>query len=201
MNCPNCNTVNPAGNQFCMNCGASLSAVGAAPITRYSSLGHALFTATGQTLISVLMLYLLRSILNGLSFIQELQIPEWRITAPEIISIIMYLLVLVLLVNYARSVAYLWPQAYPRYSGVGIVITAILYVIGLSVAYTMLKPLFQRFFTDPEPLLILRVLLALIALFLLGRAAVVVYQSLPGWLDNLRTSLMTLPSYPIEKKE
>jgi len=201
MNCPNCNTFNDAGNQYCMKCGKALPTEGLVPMGGYSSPGQALYSITGQTLISVLMLYLLRSVLQGLSFIQDLQITNWHITTPEIISTIMYLLVLVLLVIFAHSLGYFWPQAFPRYSGIGVVLTAILYVIGLSVIYSMLKPVFLRFISDPEPMLILRIILALVALSLLGRAVIVIYQSLPTWLNNLRTSFLTMPSNPITKKE
>lgn len=201
MNCPNCNSENDSDNQFCLTCGSALTIEGSAPKIGISSAGQALFSITGQTLISVLMLYIIRSILLGLSFIQELRIPNFNITTTEIISIILYLLVLVLLVIFVRSLGYYWPRAFPVYSGIGDVLTAVLYVIALSVIYSMLKPVFLIYIVDPEPILILRILLSLLALLLLGRAVLVVYQSLPTWLDHLRTSLLTFPSYPINKKE
>lgn len=199
MLCPSCNTENPVNTMYCMNCGANLQNTEAGSVTAANPAGHAIYIATGQTLVAVIMLFLLRSILTGLSFVREIQIPDWRITVPDIISIVMYLLVLLVLLNYARLLGYHWPRAFPRYVGIGMVLTAILYLIALSVTYSMLKPLFFQFFSDPEPILILRVFLALIAIFLVGRAALVVYHSTPIWLDNLRASFVTSP-YPGDKK-
>jgi hypothetical protein len=181
-----------------MNCGQALPTEGAELSERSLSSGKALYIATGQAIISIIVIYLLRSVLLHLSFVQDLQIANWDITVPEIISTITYLLILVILVIFARSLSYLWPQAFPGYRGLGIVLTSIVYVIGLSVIYSMLKPIFIRFIGEPEALFYLCVLLTLIALFLLGRALIVVYQSLPAWLDNLRTNLITPLSKPID---
>lgn len=201
MICPNCNTNNLTGNQYCMNCGKELPIGGDETMARYTPPGRALYFITGQTIITVIVLYLLRSVLLGLKFIQDLHIAGWKITTAEIISTIMYILIIGLLVIFARALSYFWPQAFPLYKGIGVVLTTIVYVIGLSVIYSMAKPLFLRFILDSEPLLILCVLLALVAIFLLGRAAVVIYQSLPAWLDNLRTSLLAPLPKSIEKPE
>ncbi len=199
MNCPNCNTLNPAGNQYCMNCGKALPVEGTESMEQNTSPGKALYFVTGQTIISIIVLYFLREVFLGLSFVQDLHITGLNITTPMIISTLMYLLILVLLVIFARSLGYLWPQAFPLYSGLGAVITSVVYVISLSIIYTMLKPIFLRYISEPEPLLYLCILLALVALFLLGRAGVVVYQSLPARLDNLRISMITPPSRSIDK--
>jgi hypothetical protein len=182
-----------------MNCGKALPVEGTESMEQNTSPGKALYFVTGQTIISIIVLYLLREIFLGLSFVQDLHITGLNITTPMIVSTLMYLLILVLLVIFARSLGYLWPQAFPRYSGLGAVITSVVYVISLSIIYTMLKPIFLRYISEPEPLIYLCILLALVALFLLGRAGVVVYQSLPAWLDNLRTSVITPPMKSIDR--
>ncbi len=201
MICPHCNTDNPAENIYCMNCGRLLSAQATEAGGNNLSPRRALFFAAGQTLIIVILLYIFRSILLGLAFIKELQIASWQITASEIVSIVMYLLILVALLIFARSLVYLWPQSFPRYANLAVVLTAILYIIGLSLVYSMVKPLFLRFISEPEPLLYTRIFLAVAAICLAGWALFVAYQSLPSWMESVRVNL-AFPTYqPPNKPE
>jgi len=198
MNCPNCNTLNEPGSQFCMKCGYALGEGDPASSARSGARG-ALWVATGQAVLAILGLYLIRDIMVRLSFVQELRFPGVQITPAEILYILVLVLVLGMILVYARRVSVLWPQAFPGFAAVAVLVTAVLYVIALSVLYGLLKPIYAELFLDPEPLLITQVVLTLVALAILARAAVLVYNSLPAWLDNLRHSLNVSPPGQINR--
>jgi hypothetical protein len=200
MNCPNCNAYNEPGSQFCMNCGYALGGTeGPGPVR--TGAGSALWIATGQAVLAVLGLYLIRAILMRLSFVQEMRFPGVGITPAEMLSMLIFVLILVIILVYARRVSVLWPLAFPAYAAVAVLVTAVLYVIALSVLYGLLKPVFAELFFDPEPLLIVQIFLTLVALAILARAAILVYNSLPAWLENMRRSMTAVPQAPAKTKE
>jgi hypothetical protein len=198
MNCPNCNTPNEASNQFCVNCGAALNVP---PQTTRSS-GQYLGILTARLAIALLGVWIIRSVLLSLSFVEELQIPGVNVTASMIINALIFLVVIFLLIDYARNFGALWPLAFPGYPELGYLITALIYVGVLSAIYAGVKPILLGFVSDPEVMQIFQIVLALLALIILARAAVIAYHGLADWLSGLVSGYKQIAknSAPLEEK-
>lgn len=181
MNCPNCNAPNEASNQFCVNCGAALNM----PLQPTRPSGQQLGIMTARLALALLGVWIIRSVLLSLSFIEELQIPGGNLTASMIINALIFLVVIFLLVDYARNFAALWPLAFPGYPELGYLITALIYVGVLSAIYAGVKPILLGFAPEPEVMQIFQIVLAVLALIIVARAAVIAYHGLAGWLTKL----------------
>ncbi len=196
MNCPNCNTPNDPTNQFCVSCGKPLgeqTSTPAQPPTAQPpavarSVPELLQVLTIRMLVILLGLWLLRVILNWLPFIRELRIPNSLVSIPTIINTLIYLIIIVWLVSYSRTLWVLWPQALPRYREAGSFLVMLIYIITLVVFYYAVRPLISVVGLGSEALTILQVILFIVALGLLLYAIVIVYQRLPFWLPAIRQS-------------
>lgn len=207
MNCPNCNTPNEPGYQFCVNCGQPLSSQSQVPppagespapppvvqpqapprppIAR--SLSELLQVLTIRIVVILVGLWLLKVVLNWLPFIQDLRIPNSPLSVSTIINTIVYLIIIALLVSYSRMLWVLWPQALPRYREASTFLVMLIYIVVLIVFYYAVQPLILAFASDPrEALTVLQVILFIVALILLVYAIVIVYQRLPFWLPSVR---------------
>lgn len=193
MNCPNCNTVNDSGSRFCISCGEPLlisadSPAASQPFAR--SPRHLLGIVTARVLIGLLLVWILRAILINLAFVETLRFPEVPLTAPQLVTMLTYLVAIVLLLGYARSLRSLWAQAFPKAAAFAPALTAIIYVLVLSAVYATLLPLFSAFIDDSADfILTLRIILLILAIILLGWAAKVIYDALPGWLSTVHFDL------------
>jgi hypothetical protein len=196
--CPNCQAQNEAGSRFCISCGHDLSGVPAEGSTAVAQTGlyrRYLGVSTGQFLIALLLVWLLRSILVNLSFVEGLRLPDIPFTMAQIITFIAYLIAFVLLVIYADALRSHWPRAFPRLASLTPALTVIIYVILLSLAYRALLPVILSLVDDPgDFILLLRVALTVLALVLLGWAGKVVYDALPGWLSTIRFTVPQVES-------
>ena len=181
MNCPNCNTPNEASNQFCVNCGAALNL---APQTTRSS-GQYLGILTARLAIALLGVWIIRTVLLSLSFVEELRLTGTIITASMIINALIFLVVIFLLIDYARNFGALWPLSFPSYPELGYLITALIYVGVLSAIYAGVKPILLGLAPDPEVMQIFQIVLAVLALIIVARAAVIAYHGLAGWLSGM----------------
>lgn len=199
MNCPNCNTPNKPGSQYCIQCGEPLQ-VANQPQVKYGSAKEVLGIYTLRTLLALIGLAILNTILTGLSFIEELDIPDFDMTAPTLITILIYLVAITLLIQYTVTLKGLWPRAYPRYQQADSLFNAILYVIVLSMVYRVFKPFIFEFTFDTTPLLIVQLILIAFVLVILGRASIFVYQMMPVWISTLKESI-TPPQVQIRIKE
>lgn len=192
--CPHCLVQNTAGNRFCISCGQSLE--NAAPVESHMVLPEAsvyqrqLGMATGQTLIALLLVWLVQTTLVGLSFVEGLRLPNIPLTVPQIITFIAYLIAFILLLTYANTLGSYWSPAYPRLASLTPVITVVIYVVLISLAYRALLPVIRALVDDPgDFILVLRVALTIVVLVLLIWAARVAYEVLTNWLSNIRFSL------------
>jgi len=183
MNCPNCNTPNEPGNTFCENCGHSLAAPSQNPAQVTG--GQYLGIITVRLVVAVLGLWIIRSLLSGLSFIEGLHIPDTSMTGVSIVNALAYLVVIILLVGYARDLGQHWPQAFPTYPELGSLLVALVYTGILAAIYAGLRPFLVEFLPDREVLLIIQVLLAFFVLIIVFRAAYIAYQGLSPWLTRL----------------
>jgi magnesium-transporting ATPase (P-type) len=203
MNCPNCNTPNEPGYQFCVNCGQPLQQTAGEsrippPISQPSapsqpiarSVPELLQVLTIRMIVILVGVWLLRAILNWLPFIKDLQgfrIQDRLLSIPTIINTIVYLIIIALFVSYSRMLWVLWPQALPRYREAATFLVMLIYIIILVVLYFAIQPLVQTFASNPrEALTVLQVILFLLALLLLVYAIAIVYQRLPYWLPSVR---------------
>ena len=191
MNCPHCNTPNDPANRFCVNCGLDIHIQ---PMARGTpSAVGVLGVQTAQLLIALFGLSILNSILTGLAFVEELEIPDFRLSAPSVITFLIYLVAVILLINYVRMLGYLWPQAFPRYPEVMVLVAVVIYLILFTMAYQSLKPFILAYATDTVPLTLLQVILLFVSLIMVGRASVIVYNALPVWLSDLRWQMPARP--------
>lgn len=195
MKCTNCGSENEVGSRFCLNCGQSLTASTGQPKTGVGTLlkiyeRRLLALASGRLVIILLLLWLFRSILINLSFIKSLQFPDIPFTAVELVTLITYLAILGLLVNYVQTLRSQWPRAFPSLQAVVPVMTAIFYVVILSLIYSALIPILAQLIDDPgDFILILRTALLILSVALFGWGVWVIYQALPGWLSTIRLNM------------
>jgi len=187
MNCPNCNTPNEPNNAFCENCGYALTATnqsggGISP-------GQSLGIITVRLVIAILGVWIIRSLLSGLSFIEGLLIPDTSMTGVTIVNALAYIVIIVLLVAYARDLGQLWPRAFPTYPELGSLLVALVYTVILAAIYAGLRPFLIEFLPDREVLLIIQALLAFFVLIIVFRAAFIAYQGLSPWLTRLVSGL------------
>lgn len=196
MNCPYCQTVNRPGDRFCMKCGKLLSEMPAAPPAGErlpppvaNSYPQLFWLLTGRVIIAILLLFLFRRVFVGLAFTQNLAIPDFPLTVPQIITSLVNLAVLALLLGYAPAMRALWPKAYPRLAFLTPALMALVYVWALSVAYTALIIPVYLLVDNPDVGLVIQVLWTLAALALLGYAWLAVYQELPTALRSIRLDL------------
>jgi hypothetical protein len=143
---------------------------------------------TLRLIFALLGLWIVNLILNGLAFVKDLRIPDFDMPIPVLISSLVYLIMAILLVNYARVLSTLWAQAFPRYPEAASVLTSLVYLGVLAVAYKSLHPVFLFFATDPEPLMIFQLVLLVIAVVIIVRAGLIIYNALPAWIIRFRRS-------------
>jgi hypothetical protein len=192
MNCPHCKTPNNPGSQFCIQCGENLSTLSPAE-TNVSSKKELLGILTIRMVVSLIGLMIVNSILIGLAFVQELNIPDFDIPTPTLISILIYLVAIGILINYASTLRNLWPKAFPKYAQAAFVFNALITLILLSMAYRIIKPIIRGFTNDATPFLITQSIFVVIALITLGRASAFVFQMLPSWIANLKAGILPVP--------
>ena len=188
MKCPHCNTQNDPSYQFCLSCGKPLgkgsSVPSRAPLAQSSS--ELLGVLTVRLLIALFGIWLIKTIINWLPFARVLPVSETGFSVLLLINLMIFLIVILLLLGYARTLRVLWTQAYPLYREVGFVIIAVVYICVLIAVYSAFLPLIIRYSDDPSILIIFQALLLLFSTVILGYAFLVVYRKLPAWLTIIR---------------
>lgn len=197
MNCPHCNTPNDPSNQFCMSCGKPMKADATLAANRPAvSPSEWLGILTIRLVAALFGLWILNKILTQLSFVKELKIPDFDVTPASIISAVLFLVMILLLLGFARLLGVLWPRTFPKAPEAVLIWNAIIYLIVLSVGYTALRPVIQGFFDEPEVLMVFQIVLVVIALLIVIRPSIVIYKALPTWLVHLRDSLSSYQMQP-----
>ena len=107
-------------------------------------------------------------------------------TISSIILIIIFLIVLTLIILFARIVSILWPIAFPKMKEAASLWVALLVVIGLGIVYKILKPILAQLTAETEPLMILQLVLLLVAIVLLFSAGVIIYRAIPHWFASIK---------------
>jgi hypothetical protein len=194
MVCPRCNTENDESAEFCIHCGYGLRQPAAEKQSAVSP-GTYLLMMTVRFLIAIFGLWVLKEVLVSLSFIKEVTIPNFPLTVISIINLVFFLLLILLIIGFAALVARMWPRVFPGYTEAGKVINVILYLIILSVLYQTLRPMAGMFQDGATILLILQITLSVIAFILILWVAVILYRALPGWLNNIRQSMVIPTPY------
>lgn len=193
MNCPNCNAYNKPGSQFCIQCGEPLQSSGSPPV-QYRSAKEVLGIYTARMVIALIGLMILNMILTGLSFIEEINIPDFDMSAPTLITILIYLVAIGLLIHYGVNLRVLWPRAFPKFNQAHSLFNAVIYVVVLSMTYKVIKPFILEFSDDySTPLLIIQLILVAIVLVILGTASIFIYQVLPIWIASFKESIAQPP--------
>ena len=196
--CPNCQAQNEPGSRFCISCGQSIEGVAeknTMAVPQENIYQRTLGLAAGQTLIALFLVWVVQTILISLSFVEGFRLPNITLTVPQIITSIAYLAALVLLVLFANTLGSHWPRAYPRLASLTTALTAVIYIVLISLAYRALLPVITSLVDNPADfILILRVTLTLLALVLLIRAAQVIYEAFSSWLSGIRFNLPKLAS-------
>lgn len=192
MNCPYCNAPNDSTNQFCMVCGKPLNLTIAQPSAR-----NMLWIVTGRIFVMLLFLWIMRAVLNRLSFVQATIIPDIDLRMTTAISIVVFITVITLVAGFIAAVARLWPQAFPRFQEASVIITTILYLIIFNQLYLASQQILPTLTDDPQAtsdvMMLIGVGLVVLALVMVIRAFIIIYQALPRWLSAIQ---FTLPVYP-----
>ena len=192
MNCPHCNSMNDPSNQFCEKCGKPLHSTENAPGIIDSRVAKDyLFAHTFRLIISLLGLWIIYVVFGNLGFVKELSIPDVPIEISSIITLITLTIVFFLLIGYSRTLAALWPLAFPRAVDVGTLWNAIIYLVSLGIVYRILKPIIQLFSPDPELLMLFQLLLLIIAMIIVFRAGIILYHAIPFWYERIKEEWST----------
>lgn len=194
MNCPHCNAPNEPTNQFCMVCGRSLIP----PLSAQPSARTMLGVATGRVFIMLLFLWMMRSVLNRLAFVQSTVIPEIDLQMTTAIALVVFIAVIVLVLGFIAAVARLWPQAFPRFQEASVAINTILYLIIFNQIYLASQQIVPALTNDAqmtsELMMLIGLALVVVSVVMVIRAFIIVYQALPNWLSSIR---FTPPVYPV----
>ena len=148
---------------------------------------------TLRTLVTLLGIWILKLIVVSLPFFKELSLPDFPFTVIQIVNILITVVIVLVLVNFGIGLSRYWPLEFPKAPEAGTVLTMIVFLIGLITAYDSLKDILLTLVDGSEAVLILQIVFLVTSVLLLLKAALVVYQSLPKWLNNLRESLSTPP--------
>lgn len=183
--CPNCRVSNQPGSTFCINCGAPLDA------GRLQASARSLFwIITGRLGVSLLILWVLRSILTGLDFVRATVVPGLEsFPLPDVISLAVYLGIAFMLVSYLQSLSRLWGQAFPNLAQAHTLINLVIYLVLFNQVYKGVSLLVTRTDADREILTFTGLALVIAAIVLAVRVFILVYQALPGWLASLKLDL------------
>jgi hypothetical protein len=176
-----------------MNCGKPLASGAtshAAPLAR--SPGHLLGILTLRLIFVIFGLALIRAILMRLPFTQSIRITNFPLTVENIVNAAIYLIVLLILLAYARSLLVLWPQAFPRFRDAGMFLAALVYIGVLVALYYTAGPIIIALEAGSDLFMWFEVIMLAIAIVLLIWAGIALYRFLPIWLSSINLS----PQYP-----
>ena len=148
---------------------------------------------TLRTLVTLLGIWILKLIVVSLPFFKEIAIPDFPFTVVQIVNLFITIVVVVIIVNYGIGLSKYWPLEFPKAPEAGTVLTMIVFLIALITAYNSLKEVLETLVEGSEAVLILQIVFLVTSVMLLIRAALVVYQVLPKWLNTLRESISAPP--------
>jgi len=156
---------------------------------------HVLGLYTLRTIVILIGIWILKLILVSLPFFKELSIPDFPLRIIQIVNIFISFVVIAFLINFALGISKYWPLEFPKAQEAGTVFSMFILLIALIISYGTLKDVLEALIFEPEPVLILQIIFLLIAIVLLLRAALVVYQALPRWLVNFKKSITEPPDF------
>jgi phosphoglycerol transferase MdoB-like AlkP superfamily enzyme len=133
-----------------------------------------------------MVLLLFRSMLIQQPFTEKFRLPDVPLTTPEIITIVVYGIALVLLIQFAQIVWSLWPRAFPQMAPLAPALAALVYVLVLGAVYTAVERPILVWAQDPNLLLAVQGVALLIAIGLLVWAGAAIYAFVPAWINSLR---------------
>ncbi len=148
---------------------------------------------TLRTLVTLLGIWILKLIVVSLPFFKALSIPNFPFTILQIVNLLIAMLIVAIILNFGFGLSKYWPMEFPKVPEAGTVLAMIIFLIGLTSAYGSVKELLETLVEGSEAVLILQIAFLVISALLLVRAALVVYISLPKWLNSLRDSITTPP--------
>ncbi|MBN1181635.1 MAG: zinc ribbon domain-containing protein [Bacteroidales bacterium] len=186
MICPNCIQEIKRGADHCENCGQPLFNNPLQKVVESNSPKEILLIYTGRLFFTLLAIWLVRIVVNSLSFINELIIPEININALIIINIIITVIVFCMILSFSIQIKPLWAMCYPKYQQVGLLFQTILNLILINMLYKGLKPILMTFEGSSEIMLIIQITLLLIVIGLVTRTMMILYREIPVWLGTLR---------------
>jgi len=133
-----------------------------------------------------------RVVLINLNFIRQLAVPGVSLSPTSLIGTVVLLTVVVLLVKYAFDLSAIWPQLFPRMRVGGTLLSGIIQLLALALAYSALQPFMIGLFGSAEPVTILQVALAICAVTVVVVGGVGSLPRHPGWLETMRRRQRTL---------
>jgi len=200
MNCPNCNTPNNSQSLFCINCGGPLSGENQEHI-RLGSYKPLLNILSARLILALIGLEIVNMILIEISFIKEFNIPNFDLTFPSIITILLSLVSGGLLIAFSFTLRGLWPQAYPKYQQAYHLFNTVIYVVILVMVYKFVKQFLVMFTIYSDLLMILQIVCIISVLVIIGRASVFVYQTLPIWIASIKLGFALPQVEVVEEKD
>jgi hypothetical protein len=181
--CNQCHSENELGSRYCKLCGAALEtsphASGPSPSSWFGIM-------TLRLVVTILLLWIAGVVLINLNFIHQLALPGLSLSPTSLIGTVVLLTIVALLVKYAFDLSAIWPQLFPRMRVGGTLLSGIIQLLALALAYSALQPFMIGLFGSTEPVTILQVALAICAISVVVWVGLEVYRAIPGWIENLR---------------
>lgn len=192
MNCPVCHALNDPSSQFCQTCGAQLQINSISK----NEARERLFLSTFRLVLGVLGLWIIKTVLINLDFVQEVNIPDFPISVSTLVVLVILVIVAFLLIGFSGMLSSHWEIAFPGISDIEHLGKAVIWLILLGIAYKILKPFVQMINFDPDPgvttssgsmaILILQLILILVAIIVVFRAGVIFYHAIPLWFGKIK---------------
>jgi len=144
-----------------------------------------------RTFLTLLGIWILKLIVVSLPFLKELVIPNFPMNVIQIANILFAIAIVLVIINYGMLLNKYWPIEFPKIPEAGIVFSMLIYLIVLVSIYHPLKSIFFSLLKESEAILILQIVFLVVSVVLLIRASLVVYLSMPKWLNELREGLIS----------
>jgi transcription initiation factor TFIIIB Brf1 subunit/transcription initiation factor TFIIB len=188
MKCPNCGTENAENNSFCLECGARLEEK---KMDNRSMWRKKLTIEAFRVILFIFVLLILNSLFIDMNFLQDLANRLPKINLLLIIKTILNFAIIIVILGFAKFIGIFWPKSFPKFFQAAFFIKLAIYLIALTIFYNSTIWAIQQYIMDSNVIFLYQILFGLVAVILLIRAFVELYQVLPIWLQNIDENFNT----------
>ncbi len=133
--------------------------------------------------VALFLLLIIRAVLLALPMLKDWSIPDWRLRGTDIASILVSLLIIIVLINFAREFSYQLSVNFPHFSEGPAISGSIVYVVAIILAYNALSIVQERI-QDPDLKRLYQLTFVVLVVSGLLRGAIGLYRSV-GTISTL----------------